>query len=269
MPWTLSHPAAVLPLRRLTPQPLDFAALVFGSMTPDIGYYIDRFDLANLAHTLPGSFIACLPTGVIMLLVFYLFARPVCYALPAPHRQCLLPLCPTFPTSVSRWAIILFSLLLGAWTHNFWDAFTHEHGWFVERIPWLQQPVLQITSTTVYMFLVLQEVSTVVGFAIVALVYWRWLRRQSPVTSSESDRWRYLFGGAIVGLTVAISFPLAVHDASAAALHGFLFCRSVVFRVAIYSPAVAVPLGLIGASVIYARRSRQPQADCKAKRPLR
>jgi hypothetical protein len=61
MPWTLSHPAAVLPLRRLTPQPLDFPALVIGSMTPDIGYYINRFDLANFAHTLPGSVFACLP----------------------------------------------------------------------------------------------------------------------------------------------------------------------------------------------------------------
>ncbi|MBA3727450.1 MAG: DUF4184 family protein, partial [Armatimonadetes bacterium] len=38
MPWTFSHPAAVLPLRRLCPQSLDFAALVIGSTTPDIGY---------------------------------------------------------------------------------------------------------------------------------------------------------------------------------------------------------------------------------------
>ena len=63
MPWTLSHPAIVLPLRRFSPQPLDFAALVIGSMTPDIGYYIDRFDLSAFAHTLPGSFLACLPPG--------------------------------------------------------------------------------------------------------------------------------------------------------------------------------------------------------------
>ena len=126
MPWTLSHPAAVLPLRRLSPRPLNFAALVVGSMTPDIGYYINRFDLSDFAHTLPGSFIACLPTGVIMLFIFYLFSRPVCYALPSPHRQSLLPLCPDFPTGLTPWAIILLSLLIGAWTHNFWDAFTHE-----------------------------------------------------------------------------------------------------------------------------------------------
>ena len=149
MPWTLSHPAIVLPLRRLSPQPLDFAALVIGSMTPDIGFYIHRFDLSTFAHTLPGSFLACLPTGVVLLFFYYLFCRPVCYALPSPHRQALLPLCPDFPTELTRWGIILPSILLGAWTHNFWDAFTHEHGWFVDRIPWLQQPVLQIGSTTV------------------------------------------------------------------------------------------------------------------------
>jgi hypothetical protein len=101
MPWTLSHPAIVLPLRRFSPQPLDFAALVIGSMTPDIGFYIDRFDLSTFAHTLPGSFLACLPTGVILLFFYYLFCRPVCYALPSPHRQALLPLCPDFPTELN------------------------------------------------------------------------------------------------------------------------------------------------------------------------
>ena len=154
-------------------------------MTPDIGFYIHRFDLSTFAHTLPGSFLACLPTGVVLLFFYYLFCRPVCYALPSPHRQALLPLCPDFPTGLIRWGIILLSILLGAWTHNFWDAFTHEHGWFVDRIPWLQQPVLQIGSTTVCMFLLLQELSTLVGFAIVVLTYWLWLRRQQVSSSSR------------------------------------------------------------------------------------
>ena len=108
-----------------------------------------------------------------------------------------------------RWGIILLSLLLGAWTHNFWDAFTHEHGWFVDRIPWLQQPVLQIGSTTVCMFLLLQELSTLVGFAIVALTYWLWLRRQqvSSSVAPGSDRWRYLFWLGILMLSLVISLP--------------------------------------------------------------
>jgi Domain of unknown function (DUF4184) len=265
MPWTLSHPAAVLPLRRFSPQPLDFAALVIGSTTPDIGFYIGRFDLATFAHTLPGSFLACLPTGVVLLFFYYLFCRPVCYALPSPHRQALLPLCPDFPTEPIRWGIILLSLLLGAWTHNFWDAFTHEHGWFVDRIPWLQQPVLQIGSTTVYMFLVLQELSTVVGFAIVVFAYWFWLRRQpvGPSVAAGPDVWRYLFWLVILGLSLLISLPSATSYATSASLHDVPFVRSILFRTATYSSAIAIPLGLVGTSIIYARRDRQtlPRVD--------
>jgi hypothetical protein len=258
MPWTLSHPAAVLPLRRLSPRPLNFAALVVGSMTPDIGFYIDRFDLSDFAHTFPGSFIACVPTGVIMLFVFYLFARPVCYALPAPHRQSLLPLCPDFPTSPTSWAIILISLLLGAWTHNFWDAFTHEHGWFVERISWLQQPLVRLPSLTVHVFLVLQEISTIVGFVIVAIVYVHWLhsRGRSRTDNSDPDGWRYLFWAVIIGLSFAISLPTAIYYERATPLPGFRFFLSLVFRIAIYTPDVLVPLSLIGTAVIYERRPR-------------
>ena len=265
MPWTLSHPAAVLPLRRFSPWPLDFAALVIGSMTPDIGYYIYRFDLSTFAHTLPGSLLACLPTGVILLLFYYWFCRPVCYALPSPHRQALLPLCPDFPSGLMRWGIILFSLLLGAWTHNFWDAFTHEHGWFVDRIPWLQQPVLQIGSTTVCVFLILQELSTLVGFIIVALAYWLWLRRQqvSSSVAPGSDRWRYLLWLGILILSFLIALPAATSYATSAALPDVPFVRSILFRTATSSSAIAVPLGLVASGIIYLRRHRQifPRVD--------
>ncbi len=263
MPWTVSHPTLVLPLRRFTPQPLDFAALVLGSMTPDTGYYINNFPLAIFAHTLPGSFIACLPIGLLFMVVFYLFCKPVCYALPAPHRQVLLPLCPAFPRTVKRWVIILLSLLLGAWSHNFWDAFTHEHGWFVERIPWLMQPVVQLSTINVRVYLVLQEVSTVVGFAIVAVSYWTWLRRQpTPQPDhSASEMWRYLFWIGIAVASLLFGYPAAAAYANAASAHGFLFLRSILFRTAVYAPQVAVPLTLIAAAIIYARRGHSSEGS--------
>ncbi len=256
MPWTLSHPAILLPLRRFTPRPLDFTALVIGSMTPDFGYYIGRFDLATFAHTLPGSLIACLPVGMLLLLLFYLVCRPVCHALPSPHRQNLRPLCPKFPNNLMQWAMILISLLLGAWTHNFWDAFTHQHGWFVDRIPWLQQPVIYVGSTTVYRFLLFQELSTVIGFAVIVTAYCLWLRSRPllPTSAPGAERWRYLFWLAIFGLSLVATLPAAVHYAHAASLHELLFVRSVLFRTAIYSPLVAVPLTLLASGLIYSRR---------------
>jgi hypothetical protein len=254
MPGTFSHPAAVLPLRRFTPWPLNFAALVIGSMTPDFGYFIDRFDLSRFAHTLPGSFLACVPTGVAMLILLYLFAKPVCYALPSPHREVLSPLCPAFPRQFTVCLMILLSLFLGAWTHIFWDAFTHLDGWFVERIAFLRAPAFQTGSSTTHVYLALQEGSTLLGFPILVIAYWIWLqRRGEPLLSfSKSDLWRYLFWGAIAVISFSIGIPTAYHFANSTSLSDFLYGRSIAFRTALYSADVGVPLALIGSVIIYA-----------------
>jgi len=258
MPGTFSHPAAVLPFRRLTPRPFNFAALVIGSMTPDFGYFISRFDLSTFAHTLAGTFLACLPTGVVFLLLLYLFAKPVCYTLPSPHRETLSPLCPSFPSQLSAWLIILLSLLLGTWTHVLWDAFTHENGWFVERIVLLREPVFRTGSSTTHVYLALQEASTIVGFIIVAAAYWIWLHRQGQplLRFSLPDLWRYLFWLTIALVSFGTALPLAVHFANLTSLHDFLYGRSVAFRTALYTTDVAVPLALIGSTIIYWLRPR-------------
>ena len=255
MPGTFSHPAAVLPLRRFTPWPLSFAALVIGSMAPDFGYFIDRFDLTKFAHTLPGSFLACVPTGLVMLIFLYVFAKPVCYTFPSPHREALSPLCPAFPTQFSVWLLILLSLLLGSWTHNFWDAFTHIDGWFAQRIPFLQAPAFQTGSSMTHVYLALQEGSTLLGFPILVIAYWIWLHRQGkPLLGfSASDRWRYLFWVGIAVVSFSIGIPTAFHFANATSLSDFLYGRSIAFRTALYSADVGVPLILIGSAIIYAR----------------
>lgn len=255
MPGTFSHPLAVLPLRRFTPRPLNFAALVIGSMTPDFGYFIDRFDLARFAHTLTGSFLACLPTGVAMLILFYLFAKPICYVFPSPHREVLSPLCPSFPRQLSVWLMILLSLLLGAWTHIFWDAFTHLDGWFVERIAFLRAPAFQTGSSTTHVYLALQEGSTLVGFPILAIAYWIWLHRQGKplLRFFSSDLWRYFFWVGIAVVSFSIGIPTAYHFANSS-LSDFLYGRSILFRTALYSADVGIPLVLIASAIVYARR---------------
>jgi hypothetical protein len=173
----------------------------------------------------------------------------------------LFRLCPPFPATLNGWAVILLSLLLGAWSHNFWDAFTHERGWFVERIPWLQRSVLQLSTMNIQIFLVLQEVSTVVGFAILIIAYWLWLRQQpwGGTEHYQSECWRYLLWLGIAAVSLFFGYCAAVRYANAASVHGFPFFRTILFRTAIYAPDVAVPLGLIAATIIYARRPRVRQ----------
>jgi hypothetical protein len=90
MPWTFAHPAAVLPFRRLGLKNLSFGGLVVGSISPDIGYYVGRFDVAALAHTTLGVLILCLPTGLVLFAMVRVLHRPVANVLPEPHRSALL-----------------------------------------------------------------------------------------------------------------------------------------------------------------------------------
>ena len=118
-------------------------------MAPDLGYHIHQVGFATFAHTLPGTVLAAVPIGLMFLIIFYLVRRPVCYIFPQPHRAALLPLCGPFPRGLKRWLIILLSLLIGVWTHTFWDAWTHDEGWFVKRVPALQQPLFRVGATVV------------------------------------------------------------------------------------------------------------------------
>src|SRR5882757_2416325 len=89
MPFTLSHPAAVIPIRRYG----ILSALVVGSLAPDILYFIPRVHHSGAyGHTLPGLFFFCLPLGLAALWLFHTFLkRPLISLFPASHQMRLLP----------------------------------------------------------------------------------------------------------------------------------------------------------------------------------
>jgi len=220
-------------------------------MAPDLGYHIHQVAFAIFAHTLPGTLLIAMPTGLMFLLIFYLVRRSVCYAFPQPHRMALLPLCAPFPRSLKRWLIILLSLLIGVWTHTFWDAWTHDDGWFVKRMPALQQPLFRVGPTVVDTAFCLQVLSSFLGLLVLAIAYFFWLRRRPapPNVDLESDRWRYFFWAGIGTAAVLIGMSLAVYSAGPG--HGFLVARAIVIRTAIFATDVGIPLGLIAAVIVH------------------
>lgn len=144
MPWTFAHPAAILPLRRRLP----LAALVVGSLSPDIGYYLGLYVLATFAHSAWGLLQACLPIGAATLVALHLLREPVLDLLPEPHRSALRHArasCATAPTGPRRLVLAVAGLLAGAATHNAWDAFTHAS--CVGRAPGADQAMSALTAT--------------------------------------------------------------------------------------------------------------------------
>ncbi len=209
MPLTFAHPAAVLALRRYTGGRWSFAALVLGSMTPDAGYFIGRFELATFAHTSAGLLLACLPTGLLLLGALGWLRTPVTQLLPQPQRAALAGL-PPLPSlrSASSLAALAACVLLGAWTHVFWDGFTHLSGWAQAYLPGLRHSVTLWPGAQPAVFQLLQHASTGVGLLALVLVYRRWLAGQRAATRTGNG-WRYglLVGTALAAL--ALATPLA------------------------------------------------------------
>ncbi len=258
MPWTLAHPAAVVPLRRVTPKYLDFAALVIGSVTPDLGYYIDDSRLSTFAHAFRGSFGYDVLPGMALYALFVIARTPVCFILPMPHRAALWPMCSRPPMrSFGHLIAILASLLLGAWTHIAWDAFTHKTGWVVQEVPILRHIAVSTGVAHLAGYVVLQHLSSLVGVLILAFAYQRWLVRQNPVPTKEPvpERWRYLLCGTLLAASAGVALILSVHEQSP--LGGLRALRLFVFSVAVNLLAVAVPIVVLVSTVAYAfRRDR-------------
>ena len=134
MPFTLAHPAAVLPLLR---RPFVPAALVAGAMAPDIPYFLtaagvrstsagdwyEPFLNATHAHSLSGVPIDLL-YAVGLVAAYWIVRAPITALLPSglglpePER-------PTSTRAKGQYAgWLLLSALIGVATHLLWDSLT-------------------------------------------------------------------------------------------------------------------------------------------------
>jgi len=83
LPFTVSHPAAVLPLAR---RPLVASALVVGAMVPDIVYYAPWLPFGpEETHAFSGVVTYDLAAGLVVLAIFHVLLKEALLAL-APER---------------------------------------------------------------------------------------------------------------------------------------------------------------------------------------
>ena len=189
MPLTLSHPVAVLPLRRLG---LPMTALVLGSMAPDAPVFARWTAAYVVTHR---------PVGVVTVDVVLVLVALGCWSVLV--RDALVDLAPTYvrarlapqaPLSPRQWLLAPLAGAVGAASHVAWDAFTHADGWGVRHVPWLRAEHGGIPG-----YSWAQHGSGAVGLAILGVVAVRHLR-SLPVL--RVDRPPRVLGGAVLGVVL-------------------------------------------------------------------
>lgn len=228
MPFTLAHPAAVLPLGRRLPRATVFSALIVGSMTPDFAYFIPFDVTRGASHGVAALATFCLPAGFAIYLAFHLLLkRPLVALLPARFARLL-------AAGVERalpprsGAAVALSIVLGAATHILWDSFTHSNGQAVARLAFLRATLFHFRGAAVEPCHLLQQASTVAGLAIVGFAARRALREAVPGEVAVLPRPLAVLVAAALAIApaaagVATARSLLGPDASVFALRGYAF----------------------------------------------
>ncbi len=209
MPFTGSHPAAVLPLGRTGLVP---SALVIGSMIPDLPYFVALPVDARTTHTVVGALTTDVALGLAVFCLWQgLLAPAAIAAAPAGVRARLdqrLPVGIREHLQTSRGAAsVAMSLAIGALTHVVWDSFTHRNEWGVARVDWLGEQHGGLPG-----YLWAQYLSGIVGAVVIVGWVVRWYRRTAPTTPGAvpGPRWPWLVlvFAAMLGAAVGARRPL-------------------------------------------------------------
>jgi hypothetical protein len=199
VPFTLSHPAAVLPLRHYG---LPLSALVAGSIAPDLPHVVLLTEISRYGHTLPGLFLVSFPVGLAALFLFELLLKRPLLALSPDAVRLRIPADNSFalhPPSHVAW--IFAALVIGLFTHVVWDSFTHSDGVLVANWPVLRQSTPFWPYRPIFRFL--QPFFSVVGLVAIAFAYRSWVRNTPkcqvavPPFASRCARVAFLVTGTL------------------------------------------------------------------------
>ncbi|MBB3085053.1 DUF4184 family protein [Geodermatophilus sabuli] len=207
MPFTPSHAAAVLPFLRT---PLPASALVIGSMSPDLPFYLP-VPVPVPTHTALAVVTVDVALGALAWTVWHgLLAPPAVACAPSAVRARLTglrlglrPRTATVPAVV--WTLL--ALAVGAATHVLWDEFTHARRWGPTLLPVLAD---QWGLLPGYRWL--QYLGGLVGGLVLLAWLARWWRRTParPAAARPAARWVWallVVVGVATGGAAALTAP--------------------------------------------------------------
>lgn len=169
MPFTFSHPAIILPLTYLPKRWFSLTGLIIGSLMPDFEYFLRMKIKSDFSHTLEGVFLFDLPLGILTAFIFHNIVRNNLFDNLPIFLKSRLVIFKDFNWNIyfkKNWLIVIFSIIIGTFSHISWDSFTHDTGYFVQKIEILNQSV-DLFDKQIPILKILQHSSTFFGAVVI------------------------------------------------------------------------------------------------------
>lgn len=203
MPFTLAHPAIILPLNKS--KRFSITALIAGSMVPDFEFFFQLREVENIGHHWYGVLLFDFPVALISCFLFHnLLRNALVINLPTSMRNRVADVLDFDWNNYARtnkWTVAL-SLFTGIASHILWDGFTHYDGLFVELFPVLATKV-SIGNFAIPVYFLLQLLFSVIGLLVVSYTILRLPQQQTTITE-EKNEWYWPLFAFTVSLLLCI-----------------------------------------------------------------
>ena len=172
MPFTLAHPSIIIFCKN---RYLNLMGFILGSMSPDFIYFLCFNPSRNFGHTILGFIFFNLPLCFLLNFLIFRYVKTI-FILSLPNfllnRYSYLIYSSNKLDNLKNFFIFIYSSLFGMLTHVFWDAFTHESGFFVNRFPLFFKKSFTLLKYKVPIYKLFQHGSTLIGFLIIIIYFY-------------------------------------------------------------------------------------------------
>lgn len=188
---------------------------------PDTGMFFPIADYAEM-HSPFGVFTSCLPLGIAIFLLFEtVMRRPLVALLPIWFQQRItrlpqIPKTPRLSTHLFFYIGLTMAVVIGAFTHQIWDAFTHQGRWGTKLVPSLDSAVA-IAGFMVPGYKLFQYGSTLIGLPLLAALALMSLRRVIPdneLAMQTSPKWKRLAALVLCAIPIGVGAYAIVTQSS-------------------------------------------------------
>jgi len=206
VPFTFSHPAIILPLTYLPKRWFSLTGLIIGSLMPDFEYFLRMKIKSDFSHTLEGVFLFDLPLGILTAFVFHNIVRNNLFDNLPIFLKSRLVIFKDFNWNIyfkKNWLIVIFSIIIGTFSHILWDSFTHDTGYFVQKIEIINQSV-DLFDKQIPILKILQHSSTFLGAIVIVFSLYKLPKYQVNNKHINLNYWLSFFIFFIIFLSTLL-----------------------------------------------------------------
>ncbi|PRY10224.1 uncharacterized protein DUF4184 [Pontibacter ummariensis] len=211
MPFTFSHPAIVVPLKKLKPSWFSLTGLIMGSIAPDLQYFLKMSTGSDFGHTLPGIFLIDLPLSFLVAIAFHLWVRnSLILHLPSPmdrkYADCLSF---DFMQYLKRaWLVFAFSAFIGTLSHLFWDDFARPDGWVYYLNPEFFSQQVRVGPVHNKLYHLIERTGSVLGLVFLIWLLFRKEARETNVNFLSATEKLTFWGSILLGTASIVGLKL-------------------------------------------------------------